>query len=188
MSERGRIYSSYPESTRPGVAPGTGGYRQEQSWYKSYVRSTKSPVSGSVVVVSGVMMILSVFLPWIAGISGWKLMFSGQFGTSHNFLFSYSEGLFFFSGFLALLFGLLVTVGGVMRIAGWENGEVLILLSSIFSIIVVTVNIVMAYAKGVPPFSSPGGGVWLFAVFSLLAFIFGLVSWPAEEFIVSEPY
>ena len=103
-------------------------------------------------------MIVSVFLPWLAGISGWKLMFSGQFGTSHNFLFSYSQGLFFFSGFLALLFGLLVAIGGVMRIVGWENGEVLILLSSIFSIIVVTVNIAMVYAKGVSGYASPGGG------------------------------
>jgi hypothetical protein len=187
VSDRGKIYSEYPESP-PGAAAGAGRYNQDQSWYKSHVRSTESPVGGSIVALSGVMIIVSVFLPWIAGISGWDLMFSGQFGTSHNFLFSYYQGLFFFSGFLALLFGLLILAGGVMRIFGWENGEVLILLASLFSIAVVTVNIVFAYAKGVPGFDSPGGGVWLFAVFALLAFIFGLVSWPAEEYVVSDRY
>ena len=100
-------------------------------------------------------------------------MFSSGFGTTRNFLFSMGASKIVFTGFWSLLFGILVIAGAVTLMTGWggANGG-LVLVGGILGLAISVVSIVMIYT--VKPIAlAPGVGLWLFAVFSLIAAVAG---------------
>ena len=135
-----------------------------------------APIVGAVAGASGIMMIISTFMAWISGISmtGWSMMSSSGFGTRQNFLFSMAGSKIVFTGFWSLLFGILVVAGAVTLVTGWGGANSLVLTGGILGLGVSVVSIVMIYTVK-PVALAPGVGLWLFAVFSLIATIAGSV-------------
>ncbi len=133
-----------------------------------------APIIGVLAGASGIFMIISTFLTWISGsgMTGWSMMFSSGFGTMHNFLFSAGASKIFFTGFWSLLFGILVVAGAVTLVTGWGGANGLVLTGGILGLAMSVVSIVMVYT--VKPIAlAPGPGLWLFAIFSLIAAVAG---------------
>ena len=133
-----------------------------------------APIIGVVAGASGVLMIISSFLAWISGsvMTGWSMMSSSGFGTTRNFLFSMGASKIVFTGFWSLIFGILVVAGAVTLVTGWGGANGLVLTGGILGLAVSVVSIVMLYTVK-PVAIAPGVGLWLFAVFSLIAAVAG---------------
>ena len=142
---------------------------------RKYVPYPAAPIVGVLAGASGILMIISTFLAWISGsgMSGWSMMFSSGFGTTHNFLFSLGASKIIFTGFWSLLFGILVVAGAVTLVTGWGGANGLVLAGGIIGLAISVVSIVMIYTLSSPIAFSPGPGLWLFAVFSLVATVAG---------------
>jgi len=135
-----------------------------------------APIVGVLAGASGIAMIISTFLGWISGIgmTGWSMMFSSGFGTTQNFLFSAGASKIVFTGFWSLLFGIIVVAGAVTLVTGWGGANGLVLTGGILGLAISVVSIIMIYT--VKPIAfAPGPGLWLFAVFSLIAAVAGAV-------------
>jgi hypothetical protein len=133
-----------------------------------------APIVGVLAGASGIVMVISTFLVWISasGITGWRMMSSSGFGTTHNFLFSTGASKIIFTGFWSLLFGIIVVAGAVTLVTGWGGANGLVLAGGILGLGISVVSIVMIYT--VKPIAlAPGVGLWLFAVFSLIAAVAG---------------
>src|SRR5450759_1214888 len=133
-----------------------------------------APIIGVLAGASGIVMIISTFLEWISNtsVSGWAMMSTSGFGTTHNFLFSTGASKIVFTGFWSLLFGILVVAGAVTLVTGWGGANGLVLTAGILGLGISVVSIVMIYTLK-PIALSPGAGLWLFAVFSLIAAVAG---------------
>jgi hypothetical protein len=142
-----------------------------------------APIVGVLAGASGVVIIISTFLGWISGIamSGWSMMFSSGFGTTQNFLFSIGSSKIVFTGFWSLLFGILVVAGAVTLVTGWGGADGLVLTAGLLGLGISVVSIVMIYTVK-PVALAPGVGLWLFAVFSLIAMIAGVVGISQGEY------
>jgi len=133
-----------------------------------------APIIGVLAGASGIVMIISTFLVWISGsgMSGWRMMSSSGFGTTRNFLFSVGASRIIFTGFWSLLLGILVVAGAVTLVTGWGGANGLVLTAGILGLAFSVVSIVMIYT--IKPIAlAPGAGLWLFAVFSLIAAVAG---------------
>jgi hypothetical protein len=133
-----------------------------------------APIVGVLAGASGIVMIISTFLEWISrsSVSGWSMMSSSGFGTTHNFLFSVGASKIIFTGFWSLLLGGLVVAGAVTLVTGWGGANGLVLVGGILGLAISVVSIVMIYT--VKPIAlAPGVGLWLFSVFSLIAAVAG---------------
>ena len=133
-----------------------------------------APIVGVLAGASGIVMIISTFLEWISrsSVSGWSMMSSGGFGTTHNFLFSTGASKIIFTGFWSLLLGIIVAAGAVTLVTGWGGANGLVLAGGILGLGISVVSIIMIYT--VKPIAlAPGVGLWLFSVFSLIAAVAG---------------
>ena len=142
---------------------------------RKYVPYPAAPIVGVLAGASGIAMIISTFLTWISGsgMTGWSMMFSSGLGTTHNFLFSLGASKIIFTGFWSLLLGVLVIAGAVTLVTGWGGANGLVLAGGIIGLAISVVSIVMIYTLSSPIAFSPGPGLWLFAVFSLVATVAG---------------
>jgi hypothetical protein len=133
-----------------------------------------APIVGAVAGAAGVLVIISTFFSWISGsgVTGWSMMFRSGFGTSQNFLFSTGGSRIVFSGFWSLLFGVLIVAGAVTLITGWGGANGLVLTAGILGLIISVLSIVMIYTLKLQSLT-PGAGLWMFAVFSLIAAVAG---------------
>lgn len=133
-----------------------------------------APIIGVLAGASGVLMIISTFLTWISGsgMTGWSMMSSSGFGTTRNFLFSVGASKIVFTGFWSLILGILVVAGAVTLVTGWGGANGLVLTGGILGLAISVVSIVMLYTVK-PTAIAPGVGLWLFAVFSLIAAVAG---------------
>ena len=133
-----------------------------------------APIVGVLAGASGIAMIISTFLEWFSNtsVSGWSMMSSSGFGTTHNFLFSVGASKIIFTGFWSLLLGIIVVAGAVTLVTGWGGANGLVLVGGILGLAISVVSIVMIYT--VKPIAlAPGVGLWLFSVFSLIAAVAG---------------
>lgn len=144
---------------------------------RKYMPYPAAPIVGVLAGVSGIAMFISTFLAWISGsgMTGWSMMFSSGLGTTHNFLFSLGSSRIIFTGFWSLLFGVFVIAGAVTLVTGWGGANGLVLAGGILGLAISVVSIVMIYTLSSPIAFSPGPGLWLFAVFSLVATVAGSV-------------
>ena len=143
---------------------------------RRYFSFPTAPIVGALAGASGIVMIISTFLEWISGsgMTGWSMMFSSGFGTTRNFLFSMGASKIVFTGFWSLLFGILVIAGAVTLMTGWGGANGLVLTGGILGLGLSVVSIIMIYTLK-PVAFAPGPGLWLFAVFSLIAAVAGAV-------------
>ena len=141
---------------------------------RRYLPYPAAPIVGVVAGASGVLVIISTFFSWISGsgVTGWSMMSKGGFGTSQNFLFSTGGSRIVFTGFWSLLFGVLIVAGAVTLITGWGGANGLVLTAGILGLIISVLSIVMIYTVKLLSLT-PGAGLWMFAVFSLIAAVAG---------------
>lgn len=162
-------------------AAGYGAQYAAQPGYGARGARYGSVVLGAITMVMGALAAASVFLSWVSmmgfGATGWSMMIHGAAGqgvsTSGFHVVVTGNGLIFFTGFLAMLLGVLITVGGLVLLFNSRVGGVLTLLFGIAATAVAAINITMVYTKMQPV--SPGVGLWVFAGASLVALVLGIV-------------
>ena len=162
-------------------AAGYGAPYAAQPGYGARGARYGSVVLGAITMVMGALAAASVFLSWVSmmgyGATGWSMMIHGAAGqgvsTSGFHVVVTGNGLIFFTGFPAMLLGVLITVGGLVLLFNSRAGGVLTLLFGIAATAVAAVNITMVYTKMQPV--SPGVGLWIFAGASLVALVLGIV-------------
>ena len=132
-------------------------------------------------MVMGAVAAASVFLNWVSimgyGATGWSMMIHGAtdrgFAKSSFHVVVTGSGLIFFTGFLAMLLGVLISVGGLVLLFRSRSGGILTLLFGVAATAIAAINITMVYTKMQPV--SPGVGLWVFAGASLVALVLGIV-------------
>lgn len=170
---------SYQQVNVNGGGPGA----YPQTW-RSRLPNIAGPIGAILTVASGVLVLIATWLNWVAGVTGWGLMFR-SFGTTGNFLFSWGPRTFLFSGFWSLLFGILIILGGLI-LFGDYNGSNLSFVAGIMGLLIAVTNIVIIYVN-TGPLGQPGGGLWLFAIMSLLTAIFGATVVPRGGYYDAVP-
>ncbi|MBU4195057.1 MAG: zinc ribbon domain-containing protein [Actinobacteria bacterium] len=162
-------------------AAGYGAPYAAQPGYGATGARYGSVVLGAITMVMGALVAASVFLSWVSvmgfGATGWSMMIHGAAGqgvsTSGFHVVVTGSGLIFFTGFLAMLLGVLITVGGLVLLFNSRAGGVLTLLFGVTATAIAAINITMVYTKMQPV--SPGVGLWVFAGASLVALVLGIV-------------
>ena len=138
------------------------------------------------VLVCGVLVLISTFLPWVTagsagGVSGWYGMIHP--GESAIFLFAWGDGAFFFSGFWSLILGIGLIVCSFLMFLEWDKSRVLCISLGAGGLLVALVDIVMVYAKirgmlGYPVHA--GAGLWIMFLFAAGAITAGILSYVYE--------
>lgn len=131
-----------------------------------------APVLGALLGATGIAIFVSAFFIWVLGLTGWNLMFGKHFGPESNMFFAYAGGLLVFSGFWALVLGLLIMAAAVLAFTGSRISGILAVTVSVIGLILSVGSIATAYDRGL----NAGVGLFLFAAFSLIALVLGITS------------
>ncbi len=162
-------------------AEGYGAPYAAQPGYGATGARYGSVVLGAITMVMGAVAAASVFLSWVSvagyGATGWSMMVQGAtargVSTSGFHVVVTGNGLIFFTGFLAMLLGVLITGGGLVLLFRSRVGGGLTLMFGVAATAIAAINITMIYTKMQPV--SPGVGLWVFAGASLVALVLGIV-------------
>lgn len=149
-----------------------------------------SPIVGMLTAAAGIVILLTTFMTWIRGLTGWDLMAGTEFtgGTlQSNFLWRVPSGrsLLVFTGFWSLLIGVLMVVSGLLMIWRHRSGGSLATLFGAIGTAIGVWNLVNIYVLRtgfrVPGVTIGGGnivpgiGIWLFTIISFIALIHGIL-------------
>ncbi|MFH1151200.1 MAG: hypothetical protein V1748_12075 [Actinomycetota bacterium] len=185
-----------PAQGYPGQAygqPSQYAYPQQQARYAAGYPATAgrrgSWVLGLLMLLAGLLVAASTFLPWIAtpsisvpgvsatataSITGWNIMTTGSTGGGGFNMVLSEEGTVFLTGFFSLLFGALLLLAAVItffrkRVGGWLG-----LVFAVGAAACAAVDIVMVYSKmeGL----SPHVGLWGFAGAAIAAMVVSIIS------------
>ncbi|MBC7253781.1 MAG: zinc ribbon domain-containing protein [Actinobacteria bacterium] len=132
-------------------------------------------VGAAVLLLAGLLVLLSSFMPWIKGPFGFGSVSGMDFVTREetrmdNLFFDYGDGYPLFSGLTSLILGLLVAFLAVVMLASrskWPAG--LALLFCVISLGMAGTNLssILRGPEGADLISA-GSGIYVFIVFSLL--------------------
>jgi hypothetical protein len=129
---------------------------------------------GTLIAASGILLFVSTFLPWFGGFTGWRIMFGPHLTPHSNMLYVSRAGLLVFTGFWAMVFGVLIIAGGVMLLAGLRAGGVLAIVTALIAMTFSAISIVTINNQNV----SAGAGLFIFGAFSLVSLMLGVASVP----------
>lgn len=130
-------------------------------------------VGAGVVLISGILILMSSFLPWISdpfGITSYSGMdfVTNEWMRMDNLFFDYGDGYPFFSGLTSLILGILVAILAVIMLAArakWPAG--LALLFCLLSLGVAVTNLSSILRLELRAVS----GIYVFVVFSVLGMV-----------------
>jgi hypothetical protein len=177
-----------PREAAPGPLPGpevsavpevTVPDRAVADTWRARVPRIASPVGAMMVVAAAALIVISTFINWVQGSTGWNLVFR-PFGTSGTFFLTWWSKGVLLSGFWSLLVALLVFVGAVMFFTGREGGRLLIVCGTA-GVVIALFDIIMVYVNGAYFPAGAGLGLWLLAVFSLVTIALGLSVAPTGD-------
>ena len=146
-----------------------------------YQRNAALLVLSFIVVAAGVLVLLSTFMTWTSGQTGWNLMSSfSQEGRvdqpgeeyrefSHNIAYSYSGGGYLiFSGLWSLILGSFIALAGLVMLASFSR-----MLSglAIFASFVLSAMAIINTVTIVRAGTGMGTGMYVFLISSLVALI-----------------
>lgn len=132
-------------------------------------------MGAGVLVLSGLLILVSSFLPWISGPFGFGSLSGMDFVTNeqvrmNNLFFDYGDGYPFFSGLTSLILGLIVVFLAVILLASrskWPAG--LALPFCVISLGIAGTNLSsILRGPGGADMISAGSGIYVFIIFSLL--------------------
>ncbi len=161
---------------------GVGGGQPYAGPWRTRVPNIAAPIGAVLLMGAGILVIISTFLTWAGSLTGWGLMYASPAGKG-NFLFTWWDKGFFFTGFWALLLGSLMLLGAVILLAD-RNGSDLAMVSAILVLLISIFNIVVVFINGESYPSGPGVGLWLMAVTSLVGVILGATVVPESVYYV----
>lgn len=180
VTPRGSPPEQRPRPEAAGDAAGVSVSTRGHAYlWRARVPHIVSPRGAMIVMLAAALIIISTFINWVQGSTGWNIVFR-SFGTSGTFFLTWwSKGLLF-SGFWSLLIGILIVVGGIMFLTDREGGTLLVA-CGIAGVVIALFDIVMIYANGAYFPAGPGLGLWLLVGISLVTVALGLSVVPAGE-------
>ena len=121
----------------------------------------------------GALVAIATFLPWVSSSdfvvgghpTGWTFLAKGGTVAGGGFLWIKADGIFYMSGFWALLAGAAIIAGAVLLLLGWRQGRWVAGVGGVVGLGAATVNVIMTFKLE----SGIGVGVWLLLLFSLSA-------------------
>jgi hypothetical protein len=139
---------------------------------RTYERNTAILVLSIIVMVAGVLILLSTFMTWTAGQTGWGLVgsFSQQESSyTNNPLYSYGgEVKIIFSGLWSLVLGSLIALAGLVMLFSFSRSlSGLAIFASFVASVLAIFNTVTIFREG----SGMGSGMYVFLIASLVALI-----------------
>ncbi|OFW58316.1 MAG: hypothetical protein A2W01_08555 [Candidatus Solincola sediminis] len=143
------------------------------TYRRSYYERNKVLLILSIIVMAaGVLILLSTFMTWTSGKTGWGLIGSfSQAGRSYtnNPFYNYGGGGYIiFSGLLSVIFGSLIALAGLIMLASFSRSlSGLAIFASFVASVLAIINTVTIFRQG----SGMGTGMYVFLIASLAALI-----------------
>jgi hypothetical protein len=139
---------------------------------RTYERNTALLVLSVIVMVAGVLILLSTFMTWTAGQTGWSLVGSfsqAESSYTHNPFYSYGgEVKILFSGLWSLILGSLIALAGLVMLFSFSRSlSGLAIFASFVASVIAIFNTVTIFREG----SGMGSGMYVFLIASLVALI-----------------
>ncbi len=125
-----------------------------------------------VVVIAGILILLSSFMTWTAGQTGWSMKGSFNQGdrsySSNPFYIYWGDVYLLFSGLCSLILGILIGLAGLVMLASYSR-----LLSglAVFASFVASVMAIFNTVTIVRLHSGMGPGMFVFLIASLFALV-----------------
>ena len=142
------------------------------TYRRSYYERNKVLLILSIIVMAaGVLILLSTFMTWTSGKTGWGLIGSfSQAGRSYtnNPFYNCGGGYIIFSGLLSVIFGSLIALAGLIMLASFSRSlSGLAIFASFVASVLAIINTVTIFRQG----SGMGTGMYVFLIASLAALI-----------------
>lgn len=139
---------------------------------RTYERNTALLVLSVIVMVAGVLILLSTFMTWTSGQTGWSLVGSfnqAESSYTNNPLYSYGgEVKIIFSGLWSLVLGSLIALAGLVMLFSFSRSlSGLAIFASFVASVLAIFNTVTIFREG----SGMGSGMYVFLIASLVALI-----------------
>ncbi len=140
-------------------------------------------VGACVLVLAGLLVLISSFLPWISGpfgfgsVSGMDFVTKEQFRMD-NLFFDYGNGYPFFSGLVSLILGVLLAFLAVVLLASrrkWPAGLALPFCIISLGVAITNLSSILRGPGGADMISA-GSGIYVFIIFSLLGLVGSIMS------------
>jgi hypothetical protein len=153
-----------------------------------------SPVVGILTLLAGIAVFLMAWVPWVRGVTGYSLMVTS--GRAGNILWRIEPGrnILLFTGFWALLAGVLLIAGGAAMIFRHRVGGVIALLGGLIGALTGTVTLIMIYRLGNTLSLTTGAGdivphagIWAFTIVAFLAFVSGILGLEGVDNPANDP-
>ncbi len=137
-----------------------------------YERNNALLILSILVMAAGVLVLLSTFMTWTSGQTGWSLVGSfSQAGKSftHNPFYNYSPGVYIiFSGLFSVILGSLIALAGLIMLASYSRSlSGLAIFASFVASVLAIINTVTIFRQG----SGMRSGMYVFLIASLVALI-----------------
>lgn len=157
-------------------------------------RSLTLWISAAAVLLGGLMIFISTWLSWVkstgSSLSGWQWFDIGRMAvarageTSSPFVVNLEGQPWLFTGLFSMIMGgLLLVVGVTMAI---YHSKKLSVLAIVFSGIALAVAVINMATVGGQEGSSPGAGLVILLVFSIIALAGGIVALLRAPYLVKE--
>ncbi|MDD5666421.1 MAG: zinc ribbon domain-containing protein [Actinomycetota bacterium] len=135
-------------------------------------RSSLFWVGALIVLVSGILVLVSTFMPWFLDATGWDGV---TYGEGLAKLFDYGDGYPLFTGLCSLIIGVLIVMMGVLILVTRSKGlGGLAILFSIFALGMAITNLT-TIVRAIN-FSEMQVGMYIFLIFSFLGLVGGGLS------------
>ena len=140
-----------------------------------------SPIVGLLTMIAGAAVFIMTWVPWIRNLTGYNLM---VLTGSGNFLYRIVPGqnILVFTGFWAMLTGVLLFFGGLIMVWRHALGGTIALIGGLIGTLTGVVTLIFIYRlgtafPGTTGFSSiiPMAGIWVFTIIAFIAFIEGIL-------------
>jgi hypothetical protein len=164
------IYAQQPYAAPP-AAPYPAAYAPAPA-YAAKTRGGLFWVGSFIVLVAGILVLVSTFMPWFYGASGWDGVALGSGGEK---FFVYGDGYPLFTGLCSLILGGLIALVAVLMLIFRSKGlGGIAILFSIFALGMAITNLT-TIARG-DSIGAMEVGMYIFLIFSFLGLVGGGMS------------
>ena len=129
-------------------------------------------VAAALLTASGIVVLISAFLPWFEGFTGWNIMSGTNLWPHHNVAYTSRGGLLVFTGFWAILLGILIIAGGLLLLTKVRAGAAVAVVASLLGLTFAAISVVTLSNRNL----NAGAGLYIFGVFSLVSVVLGVTA------------
>ena len=132
----------------------------------------RARVAAALLTASGIVVLISTFLPWFEGSTGWSIIFGNSLWPQHNFAYTSRGGLLVFTGFWAMLLGILIIAGGLLLLTKVRAGAAVAVVATLLGLTFAAISVVTLSNRNL----NAGAGLYIFGVFSLASVVLGVAA------------